>query len=143
MTAPPDATASRPVAGGAAMVAASQVVIATAGAAATIAIARLLGPADVASYALALTLALALSVVATLGVELGLTYYVIIRETNTGVAVAPDDVDAIAAALRGVASGELGAAYRPQRVEQYIYPRPAEAMAEAIEAAVMRRAAQR
>ncbi len=67
----------------------------------------------------------------------------IVRETNTGVVVPPDDVEAIAAALRSVASGELAAAYRPQQIEQYTYPRPAEAMAEAIDAAIRRRAAQR
>ncbi len=34
----------------------------------------------------------------------------IVRETNTGITVPPDDVEAIAAALRRVASGELAAA---------------------------------
>jgi O-antigen/teichoic acid export membrane protein len=58
------------------MVAASQVTIAITGAAATIAIARLLGPSDLASYALAQSLVLVLIVLATLGIELGLTYYV-------------------------------------------------------------------
>ena len=58
------------------MVAASQVVVAVAGSAATIAIARLLGPSEMAPYALAQSLILVLSVLATLGVELGLTYYV-------------------------------------------------------------------
>ena len=109
MTAPPDATASRPVAGGAAMVAASQVVIATAGAAATIAIARLLGPADVASYALAQTLALALSVVATLGVELGLTYYV---SSGTWDARSAARTAITTAAGMGVAAALLGLCFR-------------------------------
>src|SRR6185503_19258290 len=56
VTAVADATTPRPVAGGAAMVATSQLVVAIAGAAATIAVARLLGPSDMAPYALAQSL---------------------------------------------------------------------------------------
>lgn len=67
----------------------------------------------------------------------------IVRETNTGVTVPPDDVAAITAALRRVASGELSAAYAPRNLEQFSYPRPAEAMAELIETAIERRAAYR
>ena len=64
----------------------------------------------------------------------------IVRETNTGVTVPPRDVDAIAAALRDVASGKFAQGYDPRRVERYTYPAPAEDMAEAVEAAITRRA---
>jgi glycosyltransferase involved in cell wall biosynthesis len=63
----------------------------------------------------------------------------IIRETRTGVAVAPEDVGAIMDALRRVASGELAASYEPRDLERYSYPGPAEAMAEAVEEAIGRR----
>jgi glycosyltransferase involved in cell wall biosynthesis len=63
----------------------------------------------------------------------------IVRETNTGVTVPPDDVGAIATALRRVATGELAAAYAPRNLEQFTYPRPADAMAEAVENAIRRR----
>jgi glycosyltransferase involved in cell wall biosynthesis len=62
----------------------------------------------------------------------------VVRETNTGITVPPDDVDAIADAFRRVASGELAAIYSPRDVERYRYPRPAEQMAEAIEEAIAR-----
>jgi glycosyltransferase involved in cell wall biosynthesis len=64
----------------------------------------------------------------------------IVRETNTGVAVPPDDVEAIADALRRAASGELARAYTPRGLDQYTYPAPAERMAELIEEATRRRA---
>jgi glycosyltransferase involved in cell wall biosynthesis len=64
----------------------------------------------------------------------------IVRETNAGVTVPPDDVDAIADAFGRVASGELTRSYRPRNLEAFTYPRPAEAMAEAIERAITRRA---
>ncbi len=67
----------------------------------------------------------------------------IVQETNTGITGVPDDVDAIADAFRRVVSGELARDYAPRNVEQYVYPRPAEAMAEAIEQAIGRRAAAR
>jgi glycosyltransferase involved in cell wall biosynthesis len=63
----------------------------------------------------------------------------IIRETNTGITVPPDDVAAIAEALRRVVSGELARAYAPRRVERFIYPAPAEAMAELVEQAIRQR----
>ena len=64
----------------------------------------------------------------------------IVRETNTGVTVPPGDVDAIAAALRSVVTGELVGGYAPRGVERYTYPAPAEAMAELVETAIRRRA---
>lgn len=65
----------------------------------------------------------------------------IVRETNTGVVVPPDDVDAIAEALRQAASGELARAYAPRGLEQYTYPGPAVKMAELVEEAIRIRAA--
>jgi glycosyltransferase involved in cell wall biosynthesis len=62
----------------------------------------------------------------------------IVQETRTGVTVPPDDVDAIAAALRAVVSGELARAYEPHGLEAYTYPAPAEAMAALVEEAIRR-----
>jgi glycosyltransferase involved in cell wall biosynthesis len=60
----------------------------------------------------------------------------IVPETNTGITVPPDDVEAIAAALRRVVSGELMREYAPRNLDRYAYPRPAEQMAELIEEAI-------
>jgi glycosyltransferase involved in cell wall biosynthesis len=60
----------------------------------------------------------------------------IVRETNTGVTVAGDDPAAIADALAGVAAGRLFDGYAPRGTERYVYPAPAEAMAEVVAAAV-------
>ena len=57
----------------------------------------------------------------------------IVRETNTGVTVAPDDIDAITEALRQVATGELTGRYDPQQVEASTYPALADAMADPVE----------
>lgn len=65
----------------------------------------------------------------------------VVRETNIGVTVPPDDVEAIAAALRRVASGELAREYEPRNLDRYTYPGPAIAMAEVIEEAIRRAAA--
>jgi glycosyltransferase involved in cell wall biosynthesis len=65
----------------------------------------------------------------------------VVRETNTGMTVPPDDVDAIVAALRRVASGELAREYAPRGLERYTYPGPAIAMAEVIEEAIQGAAA--
>lgn len=67
----------------------------------------------------------------------------IVRETGTGVCVAQDDVQGIAAALREVADGTARERYRPHDLERYVYPAPAEEMAEAVERAVARRAERR
>ena len=64
----------------------------------------------------------------------------IVRETNTGVTVAPDDVDAIADVLRRVASGDLAHEYSPQPLQRYSYPRLAGEMTALVEAAVELRA---
>ena len=64
----------------------------------------------------------------------------IVEETGTGVAVAPDDVEAIARALSGAVDGSLTAAYAPHGLERYVYPGPAEAVSELVERALLRRA---
>ena len=64
----------------------------------------------------------------------------IVRETGTGVVVRHDDVDAIVAALREIATGGAERTYAPHGTERYVYPAPAEAMAELVEEAIHRRA---
>jgi glycosyltransferase involved in cell wall biosynthesis len=63
----------------------------------------------------------------------------ILRETGTGVAVAPNDVEGIARSLLAVADGTLGAAYAPRGLDRYVYPAPAEAVVELVERAIGRR----
>ena len=60
----------------------------------------------------------------------------LVRETGTGVVVPPDDVDAIADALRRAVHGDLARTYAPQGVERYSYPRLAEEAAGVIEQAI-------
>jgi glycosyltransferase involved in cell wall biosynthesis len=63
----------------------------------------------------------------------------IIRETQTGEVVAPDDVDEIVDALRRVANRSL--AFAPRGTERYTYAASAAALADEIERAILRRAA--
>lgn len=63
----------------------------------------------------------------------------IVRETNTGVTVPPDDVGAIEAALRQARDGKLAKAYGPHGLERFEYPGPAEAMSHLIDEAIRRR----
>ena len=62
----------------------------------------------------------------------------IVRDTNSGVLVAPDDVDAIATALRLAASGELAKHFAPRNLDRYTYPTPALAVEQLVEEAVDR-----
>jgi glycosyltransferase involved in cell wall biosynthesis len=64
----------------------------------------------------------------------------IVRQTGTGIAVAPDDPPGIARALEAAVDGTLAAAYEPRELERYIYPRPAEEAAALIEQAIAQRA---
>jgi glycosyltransferase involved in cell wall biosynthesis len=64
----------------------------------------------------------------------------IVEETATGITVAPDDVEAICAAIRSGIDGRLAAAYQPRGLDSYVYPGPAEAVSELIEEAIARRA---
>jgi glycosyltransferase involved in cell wall biosynthesis len=63
----------------------------------------------------------------------------IVNETNSGITVPPNNVDAIAAALRRLATGDLAREHAPLRTERYAYPGPAERMAEVVERAIARR----
>lgn len=64
----------------------------------------------------------------------------IVRDTRTGVVVAPDDVHAIADALQSCLDGRLTAGFQPQGLERYAQPAPAKDFAGVIEAAIERRA---
>jgi glycosyltransferase involved in cell wall biosynthesis len=63
----------------------------------------------------------------------------IVRETGTGITVAPDDIQGIARALAAAADGTLARAYAPRDLERYVYPAPADAVAELIERSIKRR----
>ena len=60
----------------------------------------------------------------------------IVRETQTGIVVSPTDVNAIAAALRQAARGDLARSYAPRDIDRYAYPRLAEEVVEIIEQAI-------
>jgi glycosyltransferase involved in cell wall biosynthesis len=67
----------------------------------------------------------------------------IVQETGTGVVVGANDVEGIARALLAAVDGTLGAAYSPTGLQEYVYPGPAEAVAELVEHAIERRHRQR
>ena len=99
---PADPPAHRPLTGGAVMGVVSRMVVAATGAATTILIARLLGPDGSGGFFAAQTLVLLVTVLAALGVEHGIAYYV-----SAGAWAA---ASALRAALRLVAvSGVVGA----------------------------------
>lgn len=60
----------------------------------------------------------------------------IVEETSTGLAVGRSDVAAIAEVLRRLGQGALREAYAPRGLAPYVYPAPAEAVAELIEEAI-------
>jgi glycosyltransferase involved in cell wall biosynthesis len=60
----------------------------------------------------------------------------VVEESGIGWTVAPDDVEAIADALRRARSGELARAYAPRDIERFVYPAPAEALIEEVERAI-------
>jgi glycosyltransferase involved in cell wall biosynthesis len=64
----------------------------------------------------------------------------IVEETGTGVTVAPDDIEGILAAIRSAIDGSLAARYAPRGLDRYVYPGPAEAVADLVEEAIARRA---
>jgi glycosyltransferase involved in cell wall biosynthesis len=66
-----------------------------------------------------------------------------VDETGTGLTVSPTDTEAVTAALARVAEGGLAAAHRPHGTERYIYPAPAEVMADEIERAIAAQAGRR
>ncbi len=63
----------------------------------------------------------------------------ILEETGTGVTAASEDIEGIAHALLAAVDGTLGAAYAPRDLSRYVYPSPAEAVAEVVERAIERR----
>jgi glycosyltransferase involved in cell wall biosynthesis len=63
----------------------------------------------------------------------------IVGDANVGITVPPDDVDAIAAALRRVASGQLERVYAPHGIDRFAYPGPADAFADLVEDAIAQR----
>ncbi len=65
----------------------------------------------------------------------------IIGETGTGITVHPSDVNGIVKALEQVVDGSIADAYAPRGLSRYIYPRPAEQVAELVEAAIAQRLA--
>jgi glycosyltransferase involved in cell wall biosynthesis len=65
----------------------------------------------------------------------------IVRDTGTGVVVAPADLDGVVATLREALTSGLARHYHPHDLERYVFPAPALAFAEAVEAAVERRRA--
>ena len=65
----------------------------------------------------------------------------IIRETHTGVVVAPDDLDGLRSALRSCLDGRLAESYEPTGLERYVQPGPAQEFAAVIDGAIARRAA--
>lgn len=65
----------------------------------------------------------------------------LIRDTHTGLTVAPDDIEGILDALLAALDGRLRDAHRPVNLERYRHPAPAEAFAESIERAIVARSA--
>jgi glycosyltransferase involved in cell wall biosynthesis len=65
----------------------------------------------------------------------------IIRETRTGVVVAPDAIDELSDALQSCVDGRLAASFQPRGLERYVQPAPAKEFATVVEEAVARRAA--
>jgi glycosyltransferase involved in cell wall biosynthesis len=63
----------------------------------------------------------------------------IIQATRTGVTVAHDDVEGIARSLLAAVDGTLAETYAPRDRDRYVYPAPAEEMADLVERAIERR----
>ncbi len=63
----------------------------------------------------------------------------IVGETGTGVLVHPRDVDGIVRALEALVDGTLTDSYAPRSLARYVYPGPAEEVAEVVERAIARR----
>ena len=65
----------------------------------------------------------------------------LIRATNTGVVIAPDDVDGVVQVLRDAANGRLAATFRPRDLERHSYPEPAKAFIRSMELAIAQHSA--
>ncbi len=97
----------RPLTGGAVMSGVSRVVVAVTGAAATIFVARRLGPAGAGGFAIAQFLILVLTMASTLGVEHGIAYYVSNGSWNARSAYRAAQRVALASGLVGAGAGVL------------------------------------
>ena len=64
----------------------------------------------------------------------------IIRDTGTGIVVAPEDVDALSDALAASIDGRLSASFQPHGFDRHVQPAPAREFVEIIEAAIAERA---
>jgi len=95
----------RPLAGGAAMNALSQIVIAVTAALSTIVVARLFGPDGTGTYSVALTLFTMLFVLGTLGLESGITYLVSSRRWSPRSALVQSQLAALVLGLGGMGIG--------------------------------------
>jgi O-antigen/teichoic acid export membrane protein len=104
MATEPNAT-PRPLAGGAAMNAVSQVVVAMTAAISTIVVARLFGPDGTGQYSVALTLFTMLFVLGTLGLENGITYLVSARRWSPRSAFVQSQLAALVLGLAGMGVG--------------------------------------
>ncbi|HEY6638966.1 MAG TPA: glycosyltransferase [Solirubrobacterales bacterium] len=63
----------------------------------------------------------------------------IVKETGTGLTISTDDAEGLAAALEQAVDQRLGRAFAPHGLEPYVYPAPAEAVADLIEKVTQRR----
>lgn len=97
----------RPLTGGAVMAATSRVVVAVTGAAATIFVARLLGPGGAGGYAIAQSIVLIGMIATTLGVEHGIAYYVSSGRWPARAAYASSQRVALASGIVGAGVGVL------------------------------------
>ncbi len=61
----------------------------------------------------------------------------IVTETSTGVTVDPHDIDGIVHALEAAVEGTLTRQYAPHDLGRYVFPEPAEAVADAVELAIV------
>jgi O-antigen/teichoic acid export membrane protein len=93
----------RPMAGGVVMSGVSRALVAATGAATTIIVAHVLGPAGFGAYAIAQTLIIVLMVATTLGVEHGIVYYVSSRRWSPASAFRSSQRLAVACGVVGAA----------------------------------------
>ena len=93
--------------------AASRISVAVTGAAATIVVARLLGPSGAGAFAIAQTLIILLTVLTTLGVEHGIAYYVSSGRWSARSAYLESQVLALASGVAGACIGLVARALVP------------------------------
>jgi O-antigen/teichoic acid export membrane protein len=106
--------AMRPMASGAVMSALSRALVTLASAATTILVAHVLGPSGFGAYVVAQTLLIVLMVVATLGVDHGILYYVSSGRWSPGSAFRGSQRLALVCGVTGAAAGVLARILVPQ-----------------------------